>query len=210
MTQFGELLQASGFVLWVLIAVSVVALAIVIYKQWQFFEERPEADENIREALRIWHEQGRGVAVESLRENPCFGSDVVISAMLSKPAEGTVKTADERAKAERRIEIQGSQKLRELRSFLPALEGIGTLSPLLGLLGTVLGMIAAFQAMEIAGNEVDPSTLSGGIWQALLTTAMGLIVAIPTLALHNWMERKVQRVAEKLDDAVGQILNSPP
>ena len=81
-----------------------------------------------------------------------------------------------------------------MRAQLPALEVIGTLTPLLGLLGTVLGMIAAFRAMEVAGSQVDPSVLSGGIWQALLTTAMGLAIAIPVMAAYNWMDRKSQRV----------------
>lgn len=80
------------------------------------------------------------------------------------------------------------------------------MSPLLGLLGTVLGMIVAFQQMEAAGAQVDPSTLSSGIWQALLTTAVGLGIAIPAIAVHNWMERKVERVAIRMNDAVTQVL----
>ena len=66
-------------------------------------------------------------------------------------------------------------------------------------------MIVAFQQMEAAGNQVDPSVLSGGIWQALLTTAVGLAVAIPVVTLHNWMERKVERVAALMNDTVTQI-----
>ena len=96
--------------------------------------------------------------------------------------------------------------LNRLRALLPALDAIGTLSPLLGLLGTVLGMIVAFQQMEMAGAHVDPSTLSSGIWQALLTTAVGLGIAIPAIAVHNWMERKVERVAMRMNDAVTQVL----
>ena len=96
-------------------------------------------------------------------------------------------------------------KLKDLRSHLPALEVIGTLTPLLGLLGTVLGMITAFRGMEAAGSQVDPSVLSGGIWQALLTTAMGLSIAIPVMAAYNWMDRKAQRVSEQINDAVTQV-----
>ena len=204
-TQLGSLLQASGVVVWVLLLISVVALAIVIYKQWQFFSLRPESNRSIQDALRSWLEGEPALATEMLGDKPCFGSDLVAYAMQAK-----VDNPEPDSRTEAEIERRGSQKLRELRTFLPALEGIGTLSPLLGLLGTVLGMIDAFQAMELAGNEVDPSTLSGGIWQALLTTAVGLVVAIPTLAVHNWMDRKVQRVAENLDDAIGQVLNSNP
>jgi biopolymer transport protein ExbB len=95
--------------------------------------------------------------------------------------------------------------LHELRAFLRPLEVIATLSPLLGLLGTVLGMIVAFQQMEAAGRQVDPTVLSGGIWQALLTTAVGLAVAIPVVAVHSWLERKTDRVAHHMNDAVTRV-----
>ena len=66
-------------------------------------------------------------------------------------------------------------------------------------------MILAFQQLEAAGAQVDPSVLSSGIWRALLTTAMGLGIAIPVTAVHGWMERKVERVAAQMDDAVTQV-----
>ena len=92
-----------------------------------------------------------------------------------------------------------------LRSLLRPLELIATLSPLLGLLGTVLGMIEAFRQLEVAGNQVDPAILSGGIWQALLTTAVGLVVAIPVVLAHAWLERKVERCGHLMEDAVTQV-----
>lgn len=86
-------------------------------------------------------------------------------------------------------------------------------SPLLGLLGTVLGMIEAFRQLASSGSQVDPSVLSGGIWQALLTTAAGLSVAIPVVLLHSWLERRVERCAHRMEDAVTRIftrsLNEP-
>ena len=90
-----------------------------------------------------------------------------------------------------------------LKSGLRPLELIAGIAPLMGLLGTVLGMITAFQAMEAAGASVDPSVLSGGIWAALLTTAIGLVVAIPTLALHaaldSWTDRLRQGMNARLN-----------
>ncbi|MEB3734988.1 MotA/TolQ/ExbB proton channel family protein [Halopseudomonas pachastrellae] len=71
-------------------------------------------------------------------------------------------------------------------------------------------MIVAFQNMEAAGSRVDPSVLSGGIWQALLTTAVGLAVAIPTVAVHSWLERRVERVAAAINDAVTQVFTHQP
>ena len=95
--------------------------------------------------------------------------------------------------------------LASLRSHLRTLEVIATLSPLLGLLGTVLGMIEAFRQLEISGNQIDPGILSGGIWQALLTTALGLGVAIPVVLAHSWLERKVDRCRHNMEDAVTRV-----
>jgi biopolymer transport protein ExbB len=77
---------------------------------------------------------------------------------------------------------------------------------LLGLFGTVLGMIEAFRAMEAAGARVDPSILSGGIWQALLTTAVGLGVAIPVSIAHSWLERRVEVEASSMQDKLDRLM----
>ena len=82
---------------------------------------------------------------------------------------------------------------------------IASLAPLLGLLGTVLGMIEAFQAMEAAGTRVNPAVLSGGIWQALLTTAVGLSIAIPVSMTNSWLERKVEVEAAAMLDGLDRI-----
>ncbi|MCY3859312.1 MAG: MotA/TolQ/ExbB proton channel family protein [Gammaproteobacteria bacterium] len=203
MGQLGSLLQDGGYVVWVLLVISVVALAIVIVKQWQFARVRPESNDGIESALKLWRAGDRQSAIDALSDDGRFGSDIVLFAMQGR------QNGDWETNAlQDELERQGSLKLRDLRTYLPALEVIGMLSPLLGLLGTVLGMIDAFQAMELAGNEVDPATLSGGIWQALLTTAVGLVIAIPALAVFNWMDHKVQRVAAKLDDAITQVFTS--
>ncbi|MFP6717413.1 MAG: MotA/TolQ/ExbB proton channel family protein, partial [Alphaproteobacteria bacterium] len=80
------------------------------------------------------------------------------------------------------------------------------LSPLLGLLGTVLGMIKAFARLESAGTKVDPAILAGGIWEALLTTAFGLSVAIPALAAFYILEGQVENVRAQMKDATIRVL----
>ena len=101
---------------------------------------------------------------------------------------------------------QARQTVTGLARYLRVLEVIATLAPLLGLLGTVLGMIEAFQAMEAAGVQVNPAVLSGGIWVALLTTAVGLAVAIPVSLVHSWLERRVEFQAELIQDDVEYLL----
>ncbi|WP_346348176.1 MULTISPECIES: MotA/TolQ/ExbB proton channel family protein [unclassified Sulfitobacter] len=79
-----------------------------------------------------------------------------------------------------------AHELAVLRGGLRPLELIATIAPLIGLLGTVLGMIEAFQALETSGGQADPSALAGGIWEALLTTAAGM--AIPAAVALSWFE----------------------
>lgn len=192
-------LEAGGPVLWILFAVSVAALAIVIVKIWQFARQRPESCPDVDVALRQWRVGDWRRARDSLAvEHPV---SLVVALSMDELLSGT---GDDMVRQE--VDRLATVHLNRLRALLPALDGIGTLSPLLGLLGTVLGMIVAFQQMEVAGAQVDPSTLSSGIWQALLTTALGLGIAIPVIAVHNWMERKVERVAMRMNDAVTQVL----
>ena len=99
----------------------------------------------------------------------------------------------------------GGDVLQNMRAWFRPLEVIASLAPLLGLFGTVLGMITAFQQLESAGNQVNPAILSGGIWVALLTTAVGLAVAMPVVVILNWLERRVDRLAHNMDNYVIQL-----
>ena len=98
--------------------------------------------------------------------------------------------------------------LAEARTGLRALELVATIAPLIGLLGTVLGMIAAFQALQTSGNSADPSVLAGGIWEALLTTAAGMAVAIPASAALTWFESVADRVQADMEDAATRIFTA--
>ena len=189
-------------VVWVLLCMSLAALTIILLKIWQLVQIRPEKTDELETALRYWLKGSKEEAVEKASSKE-FGSDILIRAM-----QGVQDSAVEEAALREDLERIALLKLNDLRALLPALEGIATLSPLLGLLGTVIGMIDAFQAMESAGSRVDPSVLSAGIWQALLTTAIGLTVAIPTLAIYTWLDRKVQRVASWLNDVLTRIFTS--
>jgi biopolymer transport protein ExbB len=87
-------------------------------------------------------------------------------------------------------------KFKKIQFLMPTLEIISQVSPLIGLLGTVIGMIDSFNELELGGSLVDPSILAGGIWTALLTTAMGLLVAIPALVSHYFFEKKINSLYE--------------
>jgi biopolymer transport protein ExbB len=103
------------------------------------------------------------------------------------------------------LERFAREQLEELRAGLRLLELTAAVAPLIGLLGTVFGMIEAFQAMETAGSRVDPAVLSGGIWEALLTTAAGLVVAIPALAAWHGFDRQLERGRHAMEDRLTQL-----
>lgn len=98
--------------------------------------------------------------------------------------------------------------LMQTRRGLRALELIATIAPLIGLLGTVLGMIEAFQALQAAGNRADPSALAGGIWQALLTTAAGMAVAIPASMALSWYDSICERVQADMEDLATRVFTT--
>lgn len=200
-TKLLDFMAVGGPVVWILSLFSVFALSILAIKLWQFARLRPECRANVEQGLAYWQagDQQRAIATLDARRP--------LGALVSLAMTGVIEKRDPELLREE-LSRQASALLNQLRSYLRPLEVIGTLSPLLGLLGTVLGMILAFQQMEAAGSQVDPSVLSGGIWQALLTTAVGLVVAIPVMLIHNWLDRKVERVAEQINETVTLVFTA--
>lgn len=193
-----EFLQTGGPVVWILCLFSLFALTLSLLKLWQFSVYQVEAKKDLTLALSLWRQAHADQAIEALntKRPVSFVTAYAMKGVLKKSSEPRLKEE---------IERLADNKIQELKAYLRPMEVIATLSPLLGLLGTVLGMIVAFQNMESAGSQVDPSVLSGGIWQALLTTAVGLAVAIPVVAIHAMFERKVERVIHLMNDAVTQV-----
>lgn len=197
--RFWEMLQTGGPVVAILALMSIVALTIILAKIWQFHYGRVWDRRTAREALLV-HRNGRtDIALESLRGTRC-----PVAQLLARALRGLLYgMPEDRVREE--VQRYGTRQLAAFRSWFRPLEVIASLAPLLGLFGTVLGMIAAFQQLETAGNQVNPAILSGGIWEALLTTAVGLAVAIPVVAVFNWLERVVDNVALEMDDVVTQV-----
>jgi biopolymer transport protein ExbB len=106
---------------------------------------------------------------------------------------------------EKELGIIGTKQLRKIETGLSWLELTASVAPLLGLTGTVLGMIKVFQVIA-ARTHVNPSMLAGGIWEALITTAAGLLVAIPIQMGHHYLERKADTIALTLKETVMHII----
>jgi len=189
----------GGPVVLILVSLSIVAVAIVLLKLWQFHAARLGQTRVARDALALYTagRVGEAVAIAGRCRNP-------VAQALARAMRGQSRGLPE-AKVREEVLRTGSEALHTLRGWFRALEVIGSLSPLLGLFGTVLGMIEAFRQLEAAGNQVNPAILSGGIWEALLTTAVGLAVAIPVVAILNWMERRVDQVAHDMETIVTRV-----
>ncbi len=91
-------------------------------------------------------------------------------------------------------------EVRDLSSYVQALATIGNIAPLLGLLGTVFGMIKAFMVIQEMGGKVNAVVLAGGIWEAMLTTAYGLVVALPTMVAHSYIVSRIDRYEARLHE----------
>jgi biopolymer transport protein ExbB len=106
------------------------------------------------------------------------------------------------------IQYAGEKEARRLEAHMTGLATIVAGAPLLGFLGTVLGMIQAFQVIERVGGNVNPSLLAQGIWQAMITTAAGLIVAVPTLFVHNYLASRIRVIVVELEEASQDLIDS--
>lgn len=195
-----DLLNAGGPVVWILVAMSVVAVAIVLLKLWQFSALRIWGRTTARHALAL-HRLGRpaeAIGAAERSRNPV--AEVVACAIRGSQR----RDLSEDLVREEVARLAGD-RIETLRSYLRPLELIASVAPLLGLFGTVLGMIDAFRQLEQAGSQVNPSVLSGGIWVALLTTAVGLAVAIPVVSVLAWLERVVDRLTHEMETVVTQV-----
>lgn len=198
--QLEMLIEAGGPVVIILIALSVIALTVTLLKVWQFSQIGFGFKKHCEMAISYWQSNQTSVALNTLQP-----SKHPIKKVLAAAIAGMSNSNLNIEHVQDEVTRIAKQELNRMRTYLKTLEIIATLSPLLGLLGTVLGMIKAFQQLQKAGAQVDPAALSGGIWEALLTTAVGLIVAIPAVIAFNWLDKKVANYRHIMEDYVTRV-----
>lgn len=199
-----EWLRLGGPAMWVLLLLSIAATTLVIVKLWEFWELRLHRQDYLARSLDAWSRQQPEQAQALLAAEPAPVARVLAFALRTMGEAGLAE-----AQLRERVAQFAQARLEAMRSFLRPLELIAQLAPLLGLLGTVLGMIDAFQALQVAGAQPDPGLLSGGIWQALLTTAAGLVIAIPVMAAHTGFERMVERQQLAIEAVLTTLFTTP-
>lgn len=190
------ILALGGPVVAILLVMSVMTLAVTLYKLWQFSASGVGRHRVLSEALSAWDLGDRRLARTRLVQSRSYLAPLVGSAMESPDQPGL----------EGRLDAEAGLALAGLERGFRLLDTIAQLAPLLGLFGTVLGMIEAFQSLQQAGSAVDPSLLAGGIWVALITTAVGLAVAMPTSMILAWFESRTARERVFADKAMRTVL----
>lgn len=196
----GTFIDLGGPVVAILLLLSVLSLAVILFKLWQFRGAGVGRRAALTTALTHW-DQGAEAAARSQVSRSQSHLAPILSEAMSAAA-----TAPDRAALAERLNARAEAALVRLESAFRLLDSIAQVAPLLGLFGTVLGMIEAFRKLQDAGASVDPSLLAGGIWVALMTTAVGLAVAMPTSLMLTWLESRVSRERIFADTAIQMIL----
>lgn len=182
------LIDLGGWVVALIIGLSVLSGAVVLWKLVQFYTAGVGRHAPLLAALAASDAGEPARALALAEAAPSHLGPVLALALQARDARERLYTCAE-------------ARLARLEGGFRLLDAVAQTAPLLGLFGTVLGMIAAFRAMQDAGQTVDPSVLAGGIWVALMTTAVGLAVAMPLAAVLSWFEARMaqeRRMAETL------------
>lgn len=193
-------IDTGGPVVAILLVMSVLSVAVVLFKLWQYQAAGVGRHRVLNSGLALWDQGQENAALTEIQISPNHLAPLLAGAMRA------VSTTKETRGLSDRLEASAEAQLAKLESSFRLLDSIAQLAPLLGLFGTVLGMIDAFQKLQGAGSSVDPSILAGGIWVALMTTAVGLAVAMPTSLLLTWLESRVARERIFADTSLQRVL----
>ena len=185
-----EIVQAGGVLMWPIILCSIVAAAITCERLWTLQDRRvlpPDLTQKVWKLVEA--NKINDQVISALEQNSPLGRLIATGlANRHRPREILMEI----------LEDTGRHVVHELERFLNTLGTIAGVSPLLGLLGTVTGIIKAFNAIN-AGGAGDPRMLSGGIAEALVATAAGLCVAIPSLIAYRYLRGRVDRIVVEME-----------
>jgi len=186
-----ELFQKGGVLMYPILFCSILALAIFLERLWNYYRFQQDNREFLDEVdPLIADQQFEQASVACQRYGNPLSRVYITAIRLAGRSRDQIKAV---------VEETGSREVASLERYLGLLGTIATISPLLGLLGTVLGMIRAFTVISLQGVGT-PATLGGGISEALVTTAAGMTVAIPTILLHKYLTGRVDRISLDLEE----------
>lgn len=193
--QLRAIADLGGPVVMILIVVSVLTLTVALYKLWQFSAAGVGRHRALSAAAEAWDAGDRAAATAALAQSTSYLAPVIAAAFGNG------------SESRDRLQAEAEARFAKLERGFRFLDSVAQLAPLMGLFGTVLGMIEAFQSLQEAGAQVDPSILAGGIWVALLTTAVGLVVAMPTAMILAWFESRMENERVTADKLLLTVLS---
>ncbi len=201
-----DLIQKSGVFGYLIIVCSVFSVAIILERYFAFRRIKLKDPDFI---IRIVEALNKGEIEKLLPELERSKSPVVrivYEIITRHVSSGNGRESKEAV--ERTIHFIAEREVREMEKYLPSLASIAQVSPLLGLLGTVVGMIKAFMVIQSYGGRVNAQVLAGGIWEAMLTTAMGLIVAIPSMLAYNYFNARINKTIGLMDEISNELIHA--
>lgn len=197
-----DILQKGGPVMYLIFLSSVLALAVIIERFWHLHRAKIDTDKFMDTVAGTLKRNRVMEAVELCEQTPGPIAHILKAGILKHD-----RTRQEMKEA---IEDAGLHEIPRLEKNLGILSTIANITPLLGLLGTVMGMVNAFQVIQekaTALNPVSPGDLAGGIWAALLTTVAGLVVAIPAFIIYNYLVSRVENVVLDMERSATDLIN---
>jgi len=199
---FGELVQGLwidiGGMKWPLLACLVVGVITIIWKFFDLFTKSARTKKILGEVDGLLEDHRIEEALEATRNSDAPAAKILYAG-LDRQEEGTERVM-------KAIENQGLIELSKLESGLVILATLTNVAPLFGFLGTVIGMIIAFQSIEAAG-EVEATLVAGGIKVALLTTAVGLVIAIPVSISHNYFVARIDSLVIDMEESAQKMID---
>ena len=200
MESFLIYIEKGGIIFTSLFVLSIVTVAIVTLKIFEiYFLRRLDFSNFYSLLIADKNNDFNDVRKDIIVTLPKSKQNIILSLV------DLISSNNSKIDIEKEIDSLKNKEFKKIYSFLPSLEVISQVSPLVGLLGTVIGMIDSFNELELGGSLVDPAILAGGIWTALLTTAMGLIVAIPALVSHYFLEKKINDLLDDFETLISQL-----
>ena len=180
-----EFLSKGGVLVVPILFCSVLALAIFFERLIRFARMRSRGTGIAEKVAGLLIDGSEPEALKNAEESNSPMGRILVQAM-------EVKNGD-REMLETVIVNATDEEVRNLSTYIQTLATIGNIAPLLGLLGTVIGMIKAFMVIQEMGGKVNAAVLAGGIWEAMLTTALGLSVALPTMVAHSYLTARIDK-----------------
>ncbi len=194
-----DLFNQGGPLMYLILLGSVIGLAVFLERLFHLHRARIDTDQFMETIRALIRKDDINQAIDLCRRTPG-----PVAHILSA---GLVRHTRDRLEIREAIEDAGVHEVPRLEKNLVVLATVAHVSPLLGLLGTVVGMIRAFMTIQEMKGMVNPSDLAGGIWEALLTTAFGLVVAIMAYVAYNYLVAKVGKMILDMETSATEVVN---